>query len=235
MTESMLYKPVKALFEALDFEVKAEIGACDIVAMRENEIMAVELKQRLNLDVILQALDRQKIVDTVYIAVFESGVPKSKEKFKDTVHLLRRLEIGLVLVSEQAGEWQAFIHTDAIPFDRVLAKRTNKHKHLALKKEFERRYGDDNVGGTTRTKRMTAYRQDAIGFALMIAEGTCTVAEMRLKAPALEKKIDIMRKNFYGWFMRIDRGIYALTASGQHMVEALSEDKKTALLNRVIV
>ena len=69
MTEVELYGPIKRFLEAQGYTVKGEIGPCDIVAVRGDEgPVVVELKERLNLALILQAVDRLTVSDAVYIA-----------------------------------------------------------------------------------------------------------------------------------------------------------------------
>ncbi len=42
--ESDLYGPVKCHLEDLGYTVRGEVGKCDVVGVRENMIVAVELK-----------------------------------------------------------------------------------------------------------------------------------------------------------------------------------------------
>ena len=59
MSEVELYGPVKRFLEKQGYAVKGEIGACDVVAVRGDEApVVVELKERLSLALILQAVDR---------------------------------------------------------------------------------------------------------------------------------------------------------------------------------
>ncbi|MEC9047807.1 MAG: hypothetical protein VYA51_07320, partial [Planctomycetota bacterium] len=69
MAEADLYAPVKKFLEGQGYEVKGEIEDCDIVAVRADESpVVVELKVQLNLALILQAVDRLAVSDSVYIA-----------------------------------------------------------------------------------------------------------------------------------------------------------------------
>jgi len=231
--EKDLYEPVKRLFEGLGFAVKAEVLNCDMVAVRGDDFISIELKSKLNLDVILQAVDRQKIVEQSYLAVPEWGLPKNAKRLKAVVHLLKRLELGLVIVSKQGMDLIATIESDAVYFDRIRSMGRAKKKQLALKKEFNKRLGDDNVGGTTRTKRMTAYRQDAIAFALLIAEGHCEVRGLVKEAIGLKGRTKILSDNHYGWFEKLEKGKYALTEAGKVSVQTLDQDKKIGFLDRV--
>ena len=81
--------------------------------------------------------------------------------------------------------------------------------------EFTRRVGDPNAGGaSTRVKLVTAYRQEALRLASILhARGPQKVAVLRTdaEAPAAAR---ILRDDVYGWFERVERGIYALTPAG---------------------
>ena len=70
LSETALYVPVKQLLEGQGYEVKGEVGAADIVAVRDREDpVIVELKTSFSLTLYHQAIDRQHITDAVYIAV----------------------------------------------------------------------------------------------------------------------------------------------------------------------
>ena len=101
MPEVDLYGPIKGFLEAQGYTVKGEIGACDIVAVREVEgPVVVELKQGLNLALVLQAVDRLRVSEAVYIA-FRIGKGHSaawRSKRKQVTSLLRRLGLGLLTV-----------------------------------------------------------------------------------------------------------------------------------------
>ena len=69
--ETALYQPVKAFLEAAGYEVKGEIGSCDMVGLSPSDppvVVICELKLTFNLELILQAVDRAAIADEVWIA-----------------------------------------------------------------------------------------------------------------------------------------------------------------------
>ena len=67
--EDQLYAPVKALLEAQGFEVKGEVGAADVVAVRGAEPpVIVELKLKFSLSLFHQAIARLAVTDHVYVA-----------------------------------------------------------------------------------------------------------------------------------------------------------------------
>ena len=59
MKESDLYPPVKQFLESQGYGVKGEVQDCDVLSVRgEEEPVIVELKLSLNLNVILQVVER---------------------------------------------------------------------------------------------------------------------------------------------------------------------------------
>ena len=58
---------------------------------------------------------------------------------------------------------------------------------------------------------MTVYRQQALACAASLAEGPRRTSELRSVVPAAPS---ILLRNWYGWFTRIERGLYGLTPEG---------------------
>ena len=165
MREADLYAPVKAYLEAQGYEVKAEIGDCDVLARRgEEPPVVVELKLTFSLALVMQGVARQTMFDHVYLAVPVSTERGWKLRYRDILRLCRRLGLGLLAVKPgDPGAVEA--HLDPGPY----APRRNAVKAGRLVREFERRVGDPNTGGTTGTQRMTAYRQEALRCAAHLA------------------------------------------------------------------
>jgi hypothetical protein len=59
---------------------------------------------------------------------------------------------------------------------------------------------------------MTAYRQQALACAAALAK---TPARPRDLKPAMPDAPKILLRNVYGWFTRVERGLYALSDSGR--------------------
>ena len=59
---------------------------------------------------------------------------------------------------------------------------------------------------------MTAYRQQALAVANALASTPSRPRDLRILAPDAAK---ILQGNVYGWFERIERGLYGLTSSGR--------------------
>lgn len=205
MRECDLYPAVKAFLQAQGYEVKAEVGPADVMALRGDEpAVIVEMKTALNLALILQGVARQGLFDHVYLAVPQP--PKWTHRYRDLVALLRRLGLGLLTVRE--GRVEA--HLDPGPYQpRRSAPRAGR-----LLREFQRRAGDPNIGGTTRVPRMTAYRQEALRLAQLLSEGPASPAALA-RATGITRARAMLSDNHYGWFDRISRGIYGLSPLGQ--------------------
>jgi hypothetical protein len=209
MRETDLYLPVKTFLEAQGYEVKAEIGACDLMARRGEEApVIVELKTSFSLALVLQGVARQALFEHVYLAV-----PLKKSgwgpRYRDVQSLCRRLGLGLLAVRVEAGA-TVEAHLDPGPY----LPRRNAARAGRLLREFDRRMGDPNMGGSTRVKRMTAYRQDALRLAQALAEGPQKPATLA-KALTIPRAGDMLRDDHYGWFERVERGLYGLTPQGR--------------------
>lgn len=213
--ETSLYAPVKAFLEAQGYEVKGEIRHCDVVARRgEEPPVIVELKTVLNLELLLQGVERLALTEAVYVAV---PAPSSASPVFDRRlrKLLRRVGLGLLLV--HGGRRPTVdVVLDPLPY----RPRVDKRRAGRLLGEFARRSGDPNCGGSTRVKLVTAYRQEALRVAsVLAARGPSRPAILRIDAEA-PKAGSILRDDVYGWFERVERGIYALTPAGTQALQA---------------
>lgn len=209
MPETDLYPPIKSFLESQGYTVKAEVNSCDVVAMREGDPpVIVELKTGLTLQLLYQAMDRLTLSDAVYIAIArpKRAVPS------DAVKLIKRLGLGLIIV---ASSGSVEVVADPAPY----APRHHAKRKSALLKEFQKRQGDPNTGGSTRTKLMTAYKQDALRcLAHLHKNGPTKVSDLK-KQTKVERSATILRSDYYGWFIKQSRGIYMITEIG---VEAVS-------------
>lgn len=213
MKESDLYLPLKQYLESQNYEVKGEVCDCDVVAVREEESpVIVELKLSLNLDVLLQGVDRLVLSSIIYI-----GIPKDcksfKKKRKLALKLLKMLGFGLILIDHIKNKVEVVLDpTEYKP-------RKIKQKKEKLLGEFQSRIGDPNLGGMASKKGvLTSYRQKALKIALYLEEhGDCKASEIA-KVLDEPKARDIMYNNYYSWFERAGKGIYSLTAKGKEEI-----------------
>jgi len=210
--ETSLYLPVKGFLEKAGYVVKGEIGGCDLVGIAEGDpsvVVVCELKLSFNLELLLQAVDRATISDEVWIAARVSAKGRGREADKRYRDLCRRLGIGMLAVSD-VGEVSVIVNSvSPMP-------RTNPKRRSRLVREHRKRQGDPAVGGSTRAPLMTAYRQQALGCAAALVAGPLRVRDIRTASADAGK---ILLSNVYGWFERIDRGVYGLTDAGRQALE----------------
>ncbi|MEP1441864.1 MAG: DUF2161 family putative PD-(D/E)XK-type phosphodiesterase [Hyphomicrobiales bacterium] len=219
IAETDLYLPVKVLLEGQGYEVKGEVAAADIVAIRgEEDPIIVELKTSFSLTLFHQAIERQSLSDHVYIAVPRGTNKAYLKSLKRNKTLCRRLGLGLMTVRLKDGFVET--HIDPEPYK----PRPSKVKKGRLLREFSRRVGDPNKGGATRTTIMTAYRQDALRCLGVLDQNGPTKAAEVAKMATVETARRIMADDHYGWFERVDRGVYSLTPKGQEAVQAYASD-----------
>lgn len=206
--ETSLYLPVKSFLEEAGYVVKGEVGGCDLVGLSNDDppvVVVAELKLSFNLELILQAVDRATISNEVWIAARISSSGRGRESDKRYRNLCRRLGVGMLGISD-AGEVSVIVGSvSPMP-------RTDPKRRLRLMREHQKRRGDPVLGGSTRTPIMTAYRQQALACAATLTAGPLRVRDIRTNVPDAGK---ILLSNVYGWFERLDRGVYALTEAGR--------------------
>ena len=205
--ETTLYLPVKRFLERLGFTVKGEVGGCDLVALSRDDpplVVIGELKLSFNLELLLQAVDRAGACDEVWLAAKMSARGKGRESDARYRNLCRRLGFGMLGVTA-TGQVEVLVKP------ANTAPRRNPKKRSRLVAEHNRRKGDPTAGGSTRAPIMTAYRQQALGCAAAMALGPRRIRDLKSDHP---DAANILRDNFYGWFDRVERGVYGLTEAG---------------------
>jgi hypothetical protein len=202
-SETDLYAPVKALLEGQGYDVKGEVRGCDVVGVRGDEPpVIVELKKTFGLGLVLQGIDRLGLSDTVYLAV--GAWPK---RMREVKKLCRRLGLGFMVVTRDRVD----ILLDPVPYQ----PRKNARKARRLLGEHARRVGDPTQGGSTRVPIMTAYRQQALRCAgLLSSNGPMKLSVLRVEADA-PNAAAILQQDVYGWFERVERGVYTVSPQGR--------------------
>ncbi|HWE16257.1 MAG TPA: DUF2161 family putative PD-(D/E)XK-type phosphodiesterase [Hyphomicrobiaceae bacterium] len=214
--ESSLYLPVKRFLQKLGFEVKGEVCGCDLVAVRNGERPALiigELKLTVTLELILQAVDRTAACDEVWLAVRASRRGRGREHDPRVRKLCRFLGFGLLCVSARG---RVDVLVEPVPW----RPRRDGKRRSRIVEEHRRRHGDPVAGGSTRQPIMTAYRQQALACAAALAQGAARPRELK---PAMPDAPKILFRNVYGWFVRVERGIYTLSESGRAALARWSE------------
>lgn len=225
MKESDLYLPLKKFLQKQDYEVKAEVEDCDVVAIKKPDDgeeapppTIIELKLSLNLEVILQAVDRIVLSPIVYIGVPNSCGALKKKKRKRIVKLLKMLGIGLVSINPKKKSVEVIVDPSSYQ------PRQSKPRQRWLIEEFIAREGDPNLGGaSTKSGRMTAYRQDAIHIANYLHQHGETKASDIAKALDISRSRNILYDNHYKWFEGLGKGMYQLSKFGSSTVAAFDE------------
>lgn len=209
-----LYEPVRCYFKELGYIVQAEVNDCDVVAIKDDQLIIIELKRSITIKLLMQATKRQRLTEQVYIAIPEPTYHKRSRKWRDICYLLRRLELGLIIVSFTEKQDSIEIIQEPKSFSRKKSMaQSNKAKQKIIA-EVSGRNGDYNIGGSHQTKIHTAYKESAIFIAC------CLERYGQLSPKALQnlgtgkKTPSILQMNYYGWFKRIKRGIYELTERG---------------------
>jgi len=206
--ETFLYPPIKRYLEGLGFQVKGEICGCDLVALRDGEpplVVVGELKLAFNLELVLQGIDRMAACDQVWLAIRLSG-RRGRERDRRVLKLCRLLGFGLLGVSS-AGRVEVLV--EPTPW----RPRSDGKRRARLVTEHRRRFGDPVAGGCVKTPIMTAYRQQALACAASLSAGPRRTSDIKMLVPDAPK---ILLRNVYGWFTRLERGVYALTRAGSN-------------------
>lgn len=222
MKESDLYLPLKQFLETQNYEVKGEVKDCDVLALRDKETpVIVELKLTLNLDVILQAVERLSLTQKVYI-----GIPKQckilNRRRRHIFKLMRMLGLGLITIDLDQEKSEVKVLIDPSEY----RPRKSKHRQERLLGEFVKRVGDPNLGGSEKRKGiMTAYRQKALAIAQFLQKQGPTKASHVARVLREPKARDILYRDVYGWFDRVSLGVYDLSPRGNQEIP-LWEEKK---------
>lgn len=216
MRETDLYEPIRTFLERQGYTVRAEVHACDVAAEKDGDVVVVELKLRVNLELLLQATDRLRITDAVYVAV--PGRPELllQKRWRGVKRVLRMLELGLIFVDLDEAPPLTQVAFHPTPY----ARQRQKRRKRALLREMDGRAADLNVGGAVRRKLLTAYRQNAVRIACCLSRlGPSSPKQLRALG-ASDNTLSILYRNVYGWFERLDRATYDVTARGREEIAA---------------
>ena len=218
--ETDLYPPLRAHLTAQGYTVRGEVKHCDIVAVKGDDLLVIEMKLALNLALVAQGVRRQQMTDSVYLAVPRpANYAKWTRQMRGAYRVLRRLDLGLLLVSLKPGKPPVEVAFHPLPFER----RKRRDARRVVLDEIGRRSGDYNVGGSTRRPLVTAYRENAIQIACYLADsGEMSPKQLRALG-AGPKTLSILSRNVYGWFSRVGRGVYAVTPKGREALPKYDE------------
>ena len=212
--ETDLYEPIRAFLEEEGYQVQAEVKHCDIAAVKNGQLVVVELKKAFNLKLVYQGLERQSLTDQVFVAIPRPKKGAREKSWKDMLKLLKRLELGLLTVALDSPLKTVDVVLE--PSDSLAWKNRKKRKQVQT--ELENRQMDVNVGGMTRKKIITVYREKSIRLACLLEkEGQVSLASLRERG--MEDYVGILSRNYDKWFKRVEKGVYALSEKGKEELE----------------
>lgn len=222
--ESDMYAPVKAFFESRGWDVKAEVAKCDAAGLKDGKLLAVEMKLTLNLDVILQGIERQRIADIVYLAVPRKPAAMRTKRWWDSLELLKRLNMGLLVVSAAESGYDVEELIEPAEASGSPARGRAVRVRMRAVTEHQKRTGDRNTGGVRGVKIMTAYKEAALRLAALIAgRGPMSAKQMKPEGEKSRGTYDILRYNHYNWFMPLGGGVFGLTKDGREALATYAE------------
>lgn len=207
MREAALYPAVKRFLAARGFEAKGEVGGCDVVGVRDGEppvLVIGEMKLGFTLDLVLQGVDRLASADEVWLAV--RATRRGRDRDRRARALCRLLGFGLLAVHLPGGDVEVLAEPE--PY----RPRANLRRRRALLAEHRARQGDPSPGGTRGEPIMTAYRQEALACAARLAAGPLRPRDLLAVSPRAGA---ILLRDVYGWFSRVERGVYGLNDQGR--------------------
>jgi hypothetical protein len=214
MAETDLYQPLHDYLVAQGYTVRSEVRGCDITAVKGEEVVVIEMKRSFGTTLLIQATQRQRITDSVYVALPVPTGRYQTERWAAVQHLLRRLELGLILVAVGQEKRPVQVVFHPLPFDRKKRKQLKR----AVLREAQARSLDLNLGGSHRRRIITAYRENAVHIACCLdALGPLSPRQLRSLGTG-PKTLSILSRDVYGWFERIGPGLYALRAQGREEI-----------------
>lgn len=217
--ETELYLPVKKWFESAGFTVHAEVKDCDLTAIKDSELIIAEFKRGLTIELLLQGVSRQKSAEKVYIVIQKPSV--KYRKFQDILYILKKLDLGLLLVDFEDAE-NAVVEEALAPEQSFRVNKKSRKRRMILK-ESTLRATDENCGGCNQKKLLTLYRERSVFIACCLEKfGELSPEDLRKLGSSKRKTGTILTKNYYGWFTRIKRGRYGLSDEGKKALVVFS-------------
>lgn len=223
LAETDLYPSVRDYFQGQGYQVQGEVKGCDAAAIKEGQLVVVEMKLRLNAEVLHQAARRQEIADAVYVAVPRpQALAAWRRRMAGMLYLLARLELGLLLVAPHARQTaRVSIEHPIRLYDRVKDGRLRAQ----VMREVAQRGGDFSPGGTPGRRLVSANREVAIHAACCIERfGALTVHQLeRLGTGPHTHSVLHASGTIEGWFRDVGDGAFGLTAKARRGLDRYAE------------
>jgi len=153
---------------------------------------------------VLQGVDRLAAADEVWLAV--RATRRGRDRDRRTRTLCRLLGFGLLAIHAARGDVEVLAEPE--PY----RPRANLRRRRSLLAEHRARNGDPSPGGTRGVPIVTAYRQEALACAAGLVDGPRRPRDLVAVAP---RAGSILLRDVYGWFTRVERGVYCLNPAGQ--------------------
>jgi len=213
--ETDLYQPVCDYLTDQGYTVRGEVKKCDVAATKDNELVVVELKLRLSGTALSQAAQRQEIANAVYIAIQRPrAIRQWRRRAAPLLYLVRRLELGLLLVAPRARrDRRVTVEQPIRIFDR--AKQGNLRRRVM--REVAGRSEDFNEGGSVGRKLVGMHRETAIHIACCLERhGPLSVRELQdLGTGRSTRTVLANSKQIEGWFGLVAEDTYILKTKGR--------------------
>ncbi len=215
MKEYELFPILKNYFTAQGYKVNAEVKDCDMTAVKDDELVIVEMKTSLNITVLYQALERKKMSPSVYIAIPRPKRDYRKMKLK-MKNLISKLDLGLIVIDMVNKGLEVLVEPQVNPSQRINGKKKSK-----LITEINNRSVDENIGGKNRTKVLTAYKELGVALCVVInMEGRVDTKTLREKYGFDIKTTQYLHTNFFRWYKKVGKGIYELSKEGKEILKS---------------
>ncbi len=217
MKESDIFYPLVSYFNQLGYEVFGEVLDCDVVVKKNKELIIVEMKLNFNIKLIIQAIDRFKYSDKVYIAI-QKPAKFNRKKRLELKKLCTMLGLGIFIID---------LNNKLVEIE-LLLESTNIHKIKQTKqKEIFKQLNDTkfnlNIGGVNQVKINTSYKEKCIYIACILTRCEIISAkQLKDEFNFSENIYNVLYKNYYNWFEKVQHGFYKLTDLG---FEALDDER----------
>ena len=122
------------------------MAGCDVTAVIDDQLVVIEIKRALTLDLLTQGIRRQRAADSVYLAVPAPTTEVMRKRHRAVMPVVKRLELGLILIDlDSVAPVRVAFHP--IPYK----PRRDRTTRQALVREQAARTVDGNTGGTRGT------------------------------------------------------------------------------------
>lgn len=222
LKEEDLYYYLETYFESQGYKVQGEVCGCDLVALRDDDLIIVELKKAFNVKLLYQGVRRLAATKKVYIAFFKPQARQKMSFWTMVKSLARRLQLGVIVVEpgtqvkdKNSDNSLIKVLVEPSPF---LARPAALLRKKILK-EFNGRKISKNAGGVQGQKINTAYLESAVQIATLLYKASQMTAVELKSLGAPENAYNILYNNHYGWFEKKEKGYYGLKKNASREIQ----------------